>query len=75
MNVGKDSNIRIGHRVRVGFQLTQHIRDRQLIRLFETYFECGKYYLSKDGRHGDYIVSSPSHLAEKSFLFSTGIKL
>lgn len=69
LNIGKDSNIKIGHRVRVGFQLTQHVRDKQLMMLFETYFECGKYYLSKDGRHGDYIVSSPSHLAEKILPF------
>ena len=69
LNIGKDSNFKTGYRVRVGFQLTQHIRDKQLISLFETYFGCGKYYLSNDGRHGDYIVSSPHHLVEKILPF------
>jgi len=36
--------------VRVGFQLTKHVRDRHMVTLLETYFGCGKYYLSKDRR-------------------------
>jgi len=73
--IGKDSNMKLGYRVRVGFQLTQHIRDRQLLILLETYFGCGKYYLSNDHRHGDYIVSDVSDLAEKIIPFFEKYKI
>jgi len=75
LNVGKDSNTKLGYRVRVGFQLTQHIREKQLISLFETYFGCGKYFVSNDGRHGDYIVSNFSALAEKIIPFFDKYKI
>jgi len=74
-NIGKDSNMKLGYRVRVGFQLTQHIRDRQLLILLETYFGCGKYFLSNDRRHGDYIVSDVSALAEKIIPFFSKYKI
>jgi len=67
--------MKLGYRVRVGFQLTQHIRDRQLLILLETYFGCGKYYLSNDHRHGDYIVSDVSDLAEKIIPFFEKYKI
>ena len=69
LNVRKDSNMKLGYRVVIGFQLTQHIHDKQLLTLFETYFGCGKYYLAKDGRHGDYIVSNTFILADKIIPF------
>lgn len=74
-NIGKDSNMKLGYRVRVGFQLTQHIRDRKLLILLETYFGCGKYFLSNDHRHGDYIVSDVSALAEKIIPFFSKYKI
>nr|ATI20347.1 LAGLIDADG endonuclease [Juglanconis sp.] len=74
-NIGKDSKMKLGYRVRVGFQLTQHIRDRQLLILLETYFGCGKYYLANDHRHGDYIVSDISALIEKIIPFFTQYKI
>ena len=74
-NIGKDSNMKLGYRVRVGFQLTQHIRDRELLILLETYFGCGKYFLSKDHRHGDYIVSDVSALADKIIPFFSQYKI
>ena len=74
-NIGKDTQSKLGYRVRVGFQLTQHIRDRQLLTLLETYFGCGKYYLSKDHRHGDYIVSDVSALADKIIPFFSQYKI
>lgn len=74
-NLGIDSKMKLGYRVRVGFQLTQHIRDRQLLTLLETYFGCGKYYLSNDHRHGDYIVSDISALADKIIPFFTQYKI
>lgn len=67
--------MKLGSRVRVGFQLTQHIRDRQLLILLETYLGCGKYYLSNDHRHGDYIVSGLSALAEKIIPFFSQYKI
>lgn len=74
-NIGKDSKMKLGYRVRVGFQLTQHIRDRELLILLETYFGCGKYFLSSDHRHGDYIVSDISALADKIIPFFSQHKI
>jgi hypothetical protein len=74
-NIGKDTNSKLGYRVRVGFQLTQHVRDRQMVTLLETYFGCGKYYLSKDRRHGDYIVSDVSALANNIIPFFSQYKI
>lgn len=74
-NIGKDSKMKLGNRVRVGFQLTQHIRDRQLLILLERYFGCGKYYLSNDHRHGDYIVSDISALADIIIPFFSQYKI
>ena len=67
--------MKLEHGVKIGFQLTQHIRDKQLLTLFETYFGCGKYYISKDGRHGDYIVSNISKLAVKIMPFFRQYKI
>jgi hypothetical protein len=69
LTISKDSKMKSGNRIRVGFQLTQHIRDKLLLTLFEDYFGCGKYYLSNDGRHGDYIVHNLQDLAKKIIPF------
>lgn len=74
-NIGKDTKSKLGYRVRVGFQLTQHVRDRQMLTLLETYFGCGKYYLSKDHRHGDYLVSDVSALANNIIPFFSQYKI
>ena len=75
LSVYKDSNMKLGYRVGIGFQLTQHVRDKQLLTLFETYFGCGKYYLSKDRRHGDYIVSDIFKLTKKIIPFFRKYKI
>ena len=71
----KSSGHNLKERVKLIFQLTQHIRDRQLLILLETYFGCGKYFLSNDHRHGDYIVSDVSALAEKIIPFFSQYKI
>lgn len=35
-------------RVQVKFNLTQHIRDRELVNYFITFFNCGSVYLNRD---------------------------
>lgn len=67
--------MKLGYRIRGGFQLTQHIRDKELLILFEDYFGCGKYYLGKDGRHGDYIVNNVNDLAKKIIPFFRRYKI
>lgn len=74
-NIGKDTKSKLGYRVRVGFQLTQHVRDRKMLTLLETYFGCGKYYLSKDHWHGDYLVSYVSALANYIIPFLSQYKI
>nr|YP_010608716.1 hypothetical protein PNX16_mgp055 [Drechslerella dactyloides]WAN89796.1 hypothetical protein [Drechslerella dactyloides] len=58
------STHKIGVQVKLIFQLTQHARDELLMKSFEDYFECGKYYPSKRGEYGDYQVGKLSHILE-----------
>jgi len=46
-----------------------------MLTLLETYFGCGKYYLSKDHRHGDYLVSDVSALANNIIPFFSQYKI
>lgn len=79
LNIGKDSNMKLGYRITVGLQITQHIRDKDILVLLETYFSCGKYYLSNLRRHRDYIVfnlkgGGPWILLKKLSLFLNNTK-
>ena len=46
--VAKTPNRRVGFRVVLGFQITQHIRDEELLTSFITYFGCGM--IEKDSK-------------------------
>ena len=47
VKVKKDSKYITGFQVRLEFQITQHIRDEQLIKSLIKYFECGYIYIDK----------------------------
>nr|ATI20569.1 LAGLIDADG endonuclease [Ophiognomonia clavigignenti-juglandacearum] len=60
-----------GYGVPVSFVLTQHSRDSKLLRSFESYFDCGKYYPG-DGNQagrGDYIIQNLQDITEKLIPF------
>jgi len=44
--------------VRLVFTITQHIRDKDLLKHFINFFNCGNYSVRKDGLAGDFKVTS-----------------
>lgn len=43
--------------VRLGFQITQHIRDKELLNSFITYFKCGSYIVSRNKNYGHFVCT------------------
>lgn len=56
VNLRKSSSHKFGMRVMLRFKLTQHTRDEQLLKSLEAYLDCGKYFSSPNGDHGDFWV-------------------
>jgi hypothetical protein len=48
ITIMKHSPNKTGYRVRLKFNLTQHMRDRKLMEYFSTYFGCGTTYLNRE---------------------------
>ena len=42
LGIRPSKELALGFQVILIFQLTQHVRDEQLMRRFEVYFDCGK---------------------------------
>ena len=42
LTLRKNEEFKIGYRVEIGFQITQHLRDAQLMEKFTYYFQSGK---------------------------------
>ena len=42
IKLGKNSKFNVGHQVQLEFVVGQHVRDKQLINKFVTWFGCGK---------------------------------
>lgn len=55
----------VGTKVELIFQLTQHIRDKDLIESLIKYLNCGKYRIRKGGNAGDYLVYKLSDITNK----------
>lgn len=60
-----------GYGVPISFVLTQHTRDSKLLRSFESFFGCGKYYqgINKRADRGDYIIQDLKSITEKLMPF------
>lgn len=69
VKVQKNLTTKTGVQVLLYFQLTQHIRDELLLKSFATYFNCGKYSISKDREWGDFSISSFSDITDKIIPF------
>lgn len=67
--IANSSSHKLGVRVMLVFQLTQHSRDEQLMKSFEKYFGCGKYYSFSNVELGDYKCSKFSDIREKIIPF------
>lgn len=64
-----------GAQVKLVFQLTQHTRDELLLKSFEGYFGCGKYYLSKRAEYGDFQVGKFLDITQKIIPFFQNNKI
>src|SRR5690606_22871897 len=69
IRVRKSSTHQIGLQVELVLQMTQHIRDEQLLLNLKDYFGCGRYRIRKGGGAGDYIVGRLSDLTVKMVPF------
>jgi hypothetical protein len=58
-----------GIQVLLTFILTQHCRDKELMKKLISYFECGRYSLRKNKLAGDIEVTKFSDLTEKIIPF------
>jgi hypothetical protein len=70
--IRKSSTIKLGTRIVLRFQLTQHSRDVKLLQSFEEYFKCGKYYPVSQKEAGHFVVKKLSDIvacAEKIIPF------
>lgn len=65
----KSSSHRLGVRVQLRFQLTQHSRDETLLKSFIDFFGCGQCYIRSDQDAGDFIVENFSNIFEKIIPF------
>jgi hypothetical protein len=65
VNILSVGAINTGFYVQLKFQLTQHSRDRELMRYFIDYFGCGRFIEPADYNHGDYVVTKFSDITDK----------
>jgi hypothetical protein len=56
LNVVKGRN-KCGIGVRLVFQITQHIRDKELLNSFITYFKCGNYTVPRNKNYGYFVCT------------------
>lgn len=57
VTLAKNSRVKTGVQVTLGFILTQHSRDIHLLEGFESFFGCGKHLLRRNSLAGDFKVS------------------
>jgi hypothetical protein len=65
ISIGKSPNTKTGYKVGLRFQITQHSRDAELLKLLIDYFNCGGYYSGQNQEIGNYIVSDVSEISDK----------
>jgi len=69
VGVLKANTTKLGETVRLRFQLTQHVRDDQLMKGLEAYLDCGTVRNRKGGLAVDYRVDKFSDLTAKIIPF------
>ena len=60
---------KLGERVNLRFQITQHFRDAELMKSFETFLGCGTYRERAGKDFGEFIVDSFSDIQQKIISF------
>jgi LAGLIDADG endonuclease len=70
INVVKNSSTKTGYLVNLRFQLSQHLRDENLLKSFIDYFGCGRYYTVEGVQsRGDFVVTRLSDILNKIIPF------
>lgn len=62
VNLSTSASHRLGVRINLRFNLSQHSRDEELMRSLIDYLGCGNAYLRKDGGAVDYLVFNRSDI-------------
>ena len=62
VNLNTSASHRLGVRIILRFNLSQHSRDEELMRSLIDYLGCGNAYLRKDGKAIDYQVFNKSDI-------------
>jgi len=60
---------KIGEKVRLRFQISQHSRDEALLKSFIEYFDCGNYYPRSLQNVGDFVLTNFSDIHSKILPF------
>ena len=48
---------KVGIGVQIVFQITQHVRDMELLKCFIAYFQCGQYTQASTAQWGNYLCT------------------
>lgn len=68
INIAKSPNTVTGYKIGLKFQITQHTRDAELLKLIVNYFNCGYYYSVAQAREnqkiGNYVVSDVKNITD-----------
>ena len=67
INIRSTSKMKTGYSVELGFNITQHYRDKELIKSIVKYLECGNVYNSEN--KVEFKITKFSDLAEKLIPF------
>ena len=67
VNIMKSPHHKLKERVKLAFQITQHIRDKPLMQFLIIYFNCGNIYKKKEAIY--FIVTKLSDIENKIITF------
>ncbi len=69
IHVAKSASNKVGFRTWSRFQVTQHNRDEELMKILEIYLNCGRYYPKSNSEVGDFVVSNLLDITNKIIPF------
>lgn len=62
IDISKSSAYKLGSNVKLTFQVSQHVRDEQLLKSLIDYLDCGNYLVKRDV--GNFVVTKFSDKRE-----------
>lgn len=62
VNIKNSSNLKVGYQVLLSIQVSQHLRDEELLKSFVSDFRCGMYKNVKNEEHGVFVASGLSDI-------------